>query len=97
MPTVGVRELKTHATRIVRAVREDQAEYVITVDGQPVAVLRPYTALDGEARQAAVVDELLERIERLAAENGDAGSAERSALELLGEERGAGWSWPAPG
>ena len=38
MPSVGVRELKNNATRIVRAVREEQAEYVVTVDGRPVAV-----------------------------------------------------------
>ncbi len=40
---VGVRELKTKATQIIREVRERQAEYVITYQGRPVGVLRPWT------------------------------------------------------
>lgn len=62
MPTVGVRELKNNATKIVRAVREDHAEYVVTVDGRPVAVLRPYTAADEAAR---LVDDTGKAIARL--------------------------------
>ena len=38
---IGVRELKNRATEIVRQVRENQAEYVITYYGRPVAVLLP--------------------------------------------------------
>lgn len=53
MPTVGVRELKNNANKIVRAVREDHAEYVITVDGEPVAVMRPYGTEDVQARRRA--------------------------------------------
>ena len=42
MPTtISVRELKNQTSRIVRAVREGVAEYVITVQDEPVAVLRP--------------------------------------------------------
>jgi prevent-host-death family protein len=39
--TVGVRELKTHAARIVRQVRETQASYVITHRGEAVGVILP--------------------------------------------------------
>jgi prevent-host-death family protein len=53
MPTVGVRELKNNANKIVRAVREDHAEYVITVDGEPVAVMRPYGVEDVRVRRQA--------------------------------------------
>jgi prevent-host-death family protein len=51
---VGVRELKNRATEIVRQVRENQAEYVITYYGRPVAVLLPIDEswLAGEARRA---------------------------------------------
>ncbi|HRQ41094.1 MAG TPA: type II toxin-antitoxin system prevent-host-death family antitoxin [Chloroflexota bacterium] len=38
---IGIRELKNQASKIVRAVREEAAEYIITVNGEPVAVLRP--------------------------------------------------------
>ena len=42
MPTtIDVRELKNQTSRIVRAVREGMAEYVITIRDEPVAVLRP--------------------------------------------------------
>ena len=36
MPDIGVRELKTHASEIVRNVREQRARYVVTYRGQPV-------------------------------------------------------------
>ena len=38
---VGVRELKTHAARIVREVREEHASYVITHRGTAVGVILP--------------------------------------------------------
>jgi prevent-host-death family protein len=38
---VGVRELKNHATEILRQVREDRARFVVTYYGQPVALLLP--------------------------------------------------------
>jgi len=41
MPNVGVRELKTNASEIVRHVREQRAQYVITYRGQPVGLLMP--------------------------------------------------------
>lgn len=41
MPAIGIRQLKNETSEILRAVREEGAEYVITYRGQPVAVLRP--------------------------------------------------------
>lgn len=41
MADVGVRELKTRASEIVRAVRNRRARYVITYRGRPVAALVP--------------------------------------------------------
>lgn len=41
MPRVGVRELKNRASEILRAVREEGAEYIITYQGRPTAVLLP--------------------------------------------------------
>lgn len=41
MPEIGIRQLKNETSEILRAVREERAEYVITYRGQPVAVLRP--------------------------------------------------------
>jgi prevent-host-death family protein len=41
VPEIGIRQLKNETSEILRAVREDKAEYVITYRGEPVAVLRP--------------------------------------------------------
>lgn len=50
--TVGVRELKTHAARIVRAVRETRASYIVTHRGTAVGVILPLDP-GGEAPAAA--------------------------------------------
>lgn len=41
MPNVGIRELKNQATEILRAVREQRAEYIVTHHGKPIALLLP--------------------------------------------------------
>jgi len=85
--TVGVRELKNRATQIVRAVRERQAEYVVTVAGQPVAVLRPYTAADEAAQRAAEVDAYLAGLEALAVAVTAAWQGPASAADAVAEQR----------
>lgn len=49
MPEIGVRQLKNEASEIIRAVREEKVEYIITLRGQPVAVLRPIEAVAADA------------------------------------------------
>jgi prevent-host-death family protein len=44
---VGVRELKTHAARILRQVRDGRASYIVTHRGQAVGVILPLDAGDG--------------------------------------------------
>jgi len=48
MPIVGVRELKTHATDIIKQVREKGREFIITYRGTPVGLLTPITEDDLE-------------------------------------------------
>lgn len=48
MATIGIRELKNQTTEVLRAVREQRAEYIVTYRGQPVALLLP---LGEEARE----------------------------------------------
>ena len=48
MPEVGIRELKAQASEIVRAVREERAEYVITHRGKPVAMIVPFEETPAE-------------------------------------------------
>ena len=66
MKTIGVRQLKNEATQIVRAVKEQHALYVITVNGQPVATLRPYSDRDIAGMQRGDSAPELQAIERLA-------------------------------
>ncbi|MEX0783740.1 MAG: type II toxin-antitoxin system prevent-host-death family antitoxin [Dehalococcoidia bacterium] len=85
--TVGVRQLKNEATRIVREVREDGAEYVITVGGQPAAVLRPYKEKHPGMTQAEAMDAWLEKTEALAAEITALWPEGLSAAEAVAEQR----------
>ena len=53
MSLVGVRELRERATEVLRRVREEKAEYVITYQGRPIALLLPE---ETEAAEAAMVE-----------------------------------------
>ena len=44
--TVGVRELKTHAARILRRVREGRASYILTHRGRAVGIILPIDDAD---------------------------------------------------
>jgi prevent-host-death family protein len=46
MPRIGLRELKTHASEVLRDVQENQARYVITKRGEPQAIIIPYGPTD---------------------------------------------------
>ena len=52
---VGVRELKTHAARILRQVRESRTSYILTHRGRAVGVILPLDPAEGAA-QAAELD-----------------------------------------
>ena len=85
--TIGIRELKNQASSIVRQVREEAVDYVITHHGRPVAVLRPVdeqTMRDLQKQEA--VDtwrKLLEIGRKFSASQ----ISEKSARELLSEMR----------
>jgi prevent-host-death family protein len=88
MPTtIGVRELKNQTSRIVRAVREEMAEYVITVQGKPVAVLRPFTEEDANQLRQAEIDEVLAEMKTLAQQVAEAWTSSKSGVELVEEQR----------
>ena len=72
MKTIGVRQLKNEATQIVRSVKEQHALYVITINGQPVATLRPYSDRDIAGMERGHAAGELAAIERLAASVGEA-------------------------
>jgi prevent-host-death family protein len=53
MGSIGVRELREKTAEVLRQVREEGAEYVITYQGRPIAVLLP---VNTEAVEAAMLD-----------------------------------------
>jgi prevent-host-death family protein len=85
--SVGVRELKNQASRIVRAVQEERAEYVITLRGDPVAVLRPFGDQDARRLQQAEVDKALAEMKLLARQVAEAWTSPKSGVELVEEQR----------
>jgi prevent-host-death family protein len=87
MRSVGVRELKNQASRIVQAVREQKTEYVITLRGDPVAVLRPFGDQDAQRLQQAEIERSLAEMKRLAQQVAEAWVSSKSGVELVGEQR----------
>jgi prevent-host-death family protein len=52
MSLIGVRELRQQTSEVIRRVREDGAEYVVTYQGRPVAIILP---LDAERAEEEMV------------------------------------------
>lgn len=84
---IGVRELKNRASEIVREVHEQEAEFIVTLRGEPVAVIRPLTEKSGRELLQAEEDEALAEVDRLAEKIARAWRSPKSALELLEEQR----------
>ena len=84
---IGVRELKNRASEIIREVHEQEAEFIVTLRGEPVAVIRPLTEKSGRELLQAEEDEALAEVDRLAEKIARAWRSPKSALELLEEQR----------
>jgi prevent-host-death family protein len=85
MPEIGIRELKNQASEIVRAVREERAEYVITLRGKPVAMIVPFEEAQDEKVMPA--DEYMARLLEIGREISEAMLPGKSVLEQLFEDR----------
>jgi prevent-host-death family protein len=82
-----VRELKNQASRILRAVQEESAEYVVTVRGKPVAVLRSLTDEDRARHERSGIERELAEMALLAAQIAQNWQSPRTAAELVSEQR----------
>ena len=54
--TVGVRELKTHAARILRQVRDARTTYLVTHRGRAIGVILPVDSEDDRSDTSEAVD-----------------------------------------
>ena len=83
MVTVGVRELKQHASELIRHVRETGGQVEVTYHGKAVALLVPvHPVLDSEGELRA-----WDRLDTLAAEIGAKWPKGVSAGEAVSEAR----------
>ena len=83
MEEIGIRELKIHASEVVRAVKENRARYVVTQRGVPAALIIPLDAMVEKSSD----DEVWERLTKLREELGKGWQNEKSAVEILSEMR----------
>ena len=89
MTMIGVRELRQQTSEVLRKLKEEGAEYIITYQGQPVALLLP---LDEAVVAQAVVQagkrslpQAWRTYEQIAARARDAWPAETETQALLDE------------
>ena len=89
MPDIGVRDLKTHASEIIRRVREQRARYVITHRGKPVGLLMPLDEASPTLLHAAdsLAEPAWDALTRLGEEIGREWRSPLTSTELLAEMR----------
>ena len=91
MAIIGVRELRQQTSEVLRKLREERAEYIITHQGIPVALLLP---LDQATVEQAIVQagkcsapQAWRTYEQIAARARDAWPADTETQALLDEIR----------
>jgi prevent-host-death family protein len=80
---IGIRELKSRASEVVRAVKEERARYIITQRGKPVAAIIPMDAMVPEQKDNDGWEKLLAIRARLARNK----TKKKSSLDILSEMR----------
>jgi prevent-host-death family protein len=80
---IGIRELKSRASEVVRAVKEERARYVVTQRGKPVAVIVPMDAVPPEKNDDDGWENLLAIRAKLGKDKGN----KKNSLEILSEMR----------
>jgi prevent-host-death family protein len=80
---IGIRELKSRVSEVVRAVKEERTRYIVTQRGKPVAAIIPMDAMLPEKQDDDGWEKLLEIRARLAKDK----TKKKSSLEILSEMR----------
>jgi prevent-host-death family protein len=91
MSLIGVRELRERTSEVIRRVREDHAEYVVTYQGRPVAVILPLDTDRAEDEMVQAGKKAIlgggEQYEQIAQEIREAWSADVSTQDLISSIR----------
>lgn len=85
MRAIGVKELKIHASEIMRKVREERISYTITYRGKPVGVLLPLEE-SGDVAQEKEQDPW-SKLEKIREKMSSLPQPEKSLTEALSEMR----------
>ena len=80
---IGIRELKSRASEVVRAVKEQRARYVVTQRGKPVAVIMPLEAALPEKEIGDEWERLMSIREKLAKRK----KTKKDSVEILSDMR----------
>jgi prevent-host-death family protein len=88
MREIGVRELKTRASEIVRNVRRRRARYVITYRGRPVGVLGPLEGSESTPPSSALeATAVWDELTRLGQDIARGWPANKTSGDILSEMR----------
>ena len=91
MSLIGVRELREQTSEVIRRVREERAEYVVTYKGRPVAIILPLDTEQAEAEMVQASKKTVsvnwETYERLADELRRAWPSDLSTQDLINAVR----------
>lgn len=82
LPAIGIRELTSRASEILRQVRDERASYTVTYRGRPVGVLLPIADAPGQP-----ADEAWGNLVRLGEAVADGWPASLSSGEVISEMR----------
>ena len=85
--TVGIKEFKNQATQLLRHVREEKTEVIVTHDGQPVAVLRPYQDEDNAKSRGERLKTAMARADILAEKLAEGWPSGLTAAEAVDKQR----------
>jgi prevent-host-death family protein len=89
MPQIGIRDLKTHASEIMRRVRDERTRYIITYRGRPIGVLLPLPETEVESQLLNEVPAIdpWDELTALGREIGAGWQAGQSSAEILSDGR----------
>lgn len=86
MPYVSVRELKGQLSRVLREVREERVEYLVTYRGRVVARISPVVPPEEQVTEERV-RQVIRDLDQLAAEIGRKWPAGVTAVDAVREVR----------
>lgn len=79
---IGIRELKSRASEVVRAVKEHRARYIVTQRGVPVAAIIPMDAMLPDKGDNDSWNRLMEIRNKIGK-----GTTSKSSVEILSDMR----------